>query len=77
MYKDSDLGSDSDKWSHLMLMFIENSKSDLPTTRTIRESDRQCLIFAKVTGQCRLEDVLRTHVGVVGRVDTGALLRVS
>jgi hypothetical protein len=42
-----------------------------------RESDRQCLIFEKVTGQCRLEHVIRTHVAVVGRVDAGAHLRVS
>ena len=35
------------------------------------------LIFEKVTGQCPFEHVLRTHVGVVCRVDAGALLRVS
>ena len=42
--------------------------------RTIRESDQQWTHFEKVTGQCQVGYVLRTHEGVVCRVDAGALL---
>ncbi len=45
--------------------------------RTIRESDRQWTHFEKVSGQCPVEYILRTHVGVVCRVDAEAIFCVS
>ncbi len=54
-----------------------DSSEKSKTTRQFGNLTGNGLIFEKVTGQCRLEHVLRTHVGVVCRVDAGALLRVS